>query len=43
MAIQILKQNYAEEVKAIKEAISVSRYNVAKQRNCSCAGQIGAL
>jgi len=33
MAIQTLKQNYAEEVKAIKEAISISRYNVARQAN----------
>ena len=38
MAIQILKQNYAEEVKAIKEAISISRYNVARQANTAQLG-----
>jgi len=38
MAIQILKQNYADEVKAIKEAISVSRYNVARQANTAQLG-----
>ena len=38
MAVQILKQNYAEEVKAIKEAISISRYSVAKQANTAQLG-----
>ena len=38
MAVQILKQNYAEEVKAIKNAISVSRYRVAKQANTAQLG-----
>ncbi len=38
MAIQILKQNYADEVKAIKEAISVNRYNVARQANTAQLG-----
>ena len=38
MATQILKQNYAEEVRAIKEAISVSRYSVARQANTAQLG-----
>ena len=38
MAVQILKQNYAEEVKTIKNAISVSRYRAAKQANTAQLG-----
>ena len=38
MSVQILKQNYAEEVKAIKNAISVSRYRAAKQANTAQLG-----